>query len=49
MWSFLAPVGSILAKGEPLFRVHAGSRGELDYALGYVNGHNDIIILEEAE
>lgn len=44
-----APVGTKIDKGQPLFTVHAESPGELDYALGYLEGQQGIIsILDEA-
>ncbi len=44
-----APVGTKINKGQPLFTVHAESPGELDYALGYLEGQQGIIsIADEA-
>lgn len=37
-----ARVGDAVANGDPLFEVHAQSRGELDYALSFVSAHPDI-------
>jgi thymidine phosphorylase len=37
-----ARVGDRVAIGDPLFDVHAQSRGELDYALSFVSAHPDI-------
>ncbi|QDG54836.1 thymidine phosphorylase family protein [Persicimonas caeni] len=43
---FHARLGTRVAKGEPLFTLHAESPGELDYALAYVAEHDGIITLE---
>ena len=40
---FHAPLGHTVEKGEPLYTVHAGARGELDYALAYVASQSGII------
>ena len=37
-----ARVGTSLTEGDPIFDVHAQSRGELAYALAYVAAHPDI-------
>ncbi|WP_057923131.1 thymidine phosphorylase family protein [Lysobacter capsici] len=37
--------GDLVQRGMPLFHVHAGSRGELDYALDYANTHLDALSL----
>lgn len=39
------PVGHEVARGEPLFTVHAQTPGELAYALDYVKKYNKIIYL----
>jgi thymidine phosphorylase len=39
--------GQPVARGEPLFTLHAESPGELDYALGYLAAHSDIVAVEE--
>lgn len=38
--------GEVVAAGQPLFTIHAGSRGELDYALSYARHEVDVIRLE---
>jgi thymidine phosphorylase len=38
--------GELVARGAPLFTVHAENAGELDYALAYVGANPDIIGLE---
>lgn len=38
--------GEVVARGAPLFTVHAENAGELDYALAYVGANPDIISLE---
>jgi len=40
-----ARIGTILAKGDPLFTLHAESPGELAYALEYARANRDIIAL----
>lgn len=41
-------LGETVAEGDVLYRVHAESQGELDYALRYAEGDDDIITVEEA-
>ena len=41
-----AHVGDRIARGQPLFTLHAESQGELDYALDFVRRHPGIIHLE---
>lgn len=41
-----AHVGERVARGQPLFVLHAESRGELAYALDYVQHHPDIVRVE---
>ncbi|WP_212526107.1 thymidine phosphorylase family protein [Actibacterium sp. MT2.3-13A] len=36
-------IGDVVAAGQPLFTVHAQTRGELDYARAYLEGAGDII------
>jgi thymidine phosphorylase len=36
-------VGEVVAKGQPLFSVHAEEPGELDYALAYVTANSGTI------
>ncbi len=38
--------GQAVARGEPLFTVHAENAGELEYALTYVRANPDILALE---
>lgn len=40
-------IGHRVARGQPLYAVHAASRGELEYALDYVRSQSDIIALTE--
>ena len=44
---YLAPLGRTVDKGEPLFVLHAESKGELEYALDYVSAQADIVALAE--
>lgn len=37
--------GDRVEQGQPLFMVHADSRGELSYALDYACGHPDILVI----
>lgn len=41
------PLGAPVDKGQPLFTVHAENPGELAYALAYVEGQSDILVIEE--
>ena len=41
-----APVGHLVAAGQPLFTLHAESPGELAYASGYVDANPGIVALE---
>lgn len=43
---FHAPIGSIICKGDPLFTVHAESKGKLYYALSFLKNHKDIIQIQ---
>ena len=43
---FLAPLGAIVERDQPLFVVHAQARGELDYAFDYVANQPDIVRVE---
>ena len=45
---FLAPVGAIVEREQPLFVVHAQARGELDYAFDYIAKQPDIVRIEDA-
>jgi thymidine phosphorylase len=40
-------VGDRVERGQPLFVLHAESRGEIDYALDFVARHPAIVYLEE--
>lgn len=40
------PVGQAVERGEPLFTLHAETRGELTYALDYIGAHEPIVQLE---
>jgi len=40
-------LGTRVRRGEPLYTVHAESRGELDYALSYAAQRTDIVKLED--
>jgi thymidine phosphorylase len=44
---FLAPIGTLVEEGEPLFVLHAEAHGELHYALDYVNSQPDIVAIGE--
>ena len=41
--SLHAKLGATVARGEPIFTVHAESRGELDYALAFAAANPDVI------
>lgn len=43
----IAKIGKWVQRGEPLFVLHAQTRGELDYALDYGQIHSDIYTLGE--
>lgn len=43
---FLTPVGSEVEKGQPLFVIHAESKGELEYALEYYCSQAGILTIE---
>lgn len=42
-----AKLGAVVEAGQPLFTVHAESRGELEYAMAFVNSSPDILSIEE--
>ena len=44
---FLAPIGTEVVKGQPLYVVHAEAQGELNYALDYVSTQESTIITVE--
>jgi thymidine phosphorylase len=39
-------VGHRVERGQPLFSIHSGARGELDYALSYLARHEDVVRVE---
>ena len=39
-------LGDEIEKGGLLYRLHAESNGELNYALEYYENHDDIIVIE---
>ena len=39
-------LGDRVERGQPLFTVHAQSRGELDYAIAYARANTDILLLQ---
>lgn len=43
---FFAPIGKSIVKGETLFTIYADSKGELAYALNYLNSQKDIIKIQ---
>ncbi|MGQ0525891.1 MAG: thymidine phosphorylase family protein [Betaproteobacteria bacterium] len=43
-----APLGTTVARGEPLFTIHAETPGELAYALDYLAARSDVIEIAEA-
>lgn len=43
---FLAPLGSSVQAGQPLFILHAEHPGQLEYAKGYLNANPDVIKVE---
>jgi thymidine phosphorylase len=46
---FLAPIGTVVQEGQPLYALHAEAHGELHYALDYVNGQPDIVAIGEPQ
>lgn len=42
------PLGTKVAKGQPLFTVHSQAAGELDYALNYIEEQGEIVSIGEA-
>jgi thymidine phosphorylase len=42
----LVKIGSRVHKGDVLYRVHAESRGELDYTLAFVESEEDIVLIK---
>jgi thymidine phosphorylase len=45
----LVRIGCRLEREQPMFTVHAESVGELEYALDYLNGQDDIIAVADAD
>ena len=45
---FLAPLGTNVEAGQPVYIVHADARGELDYAFDYVAAHPEIVGIDAA-
>lgn len=41
------PLGSVIDHGQPLFTIHADSKGQLSYALDYLSLNKDIIDIEK--
>lgn len=46
---FLAPPGTQVDEGQPLFVLHAESPGELEYALEFVRAHPNIVRIRDPE
>lgn len=44
---FLAPIGTQVERGQPLFVVHARAPGELAYAFEYLAAQEDVVRIEE--
>lgn len=42
-------IGDRVDRGQPLYSVHAQSRGELDYALEYARSQSDIFAIDEGD
>ena len=40
-------IGDTVRRGDPLYTVHAQTRGELKYALAYARAHPEIVSLAE--
>ena len=40
---FLAPLGAVIARGQPLFEIHAQTAAELDQSLEYVSAGPEIV------
>jgi thymidine phosphorylase len=39
-------LGDVIEKGELLYKLHAETNGELNYALAYYENHDDIITIQ---
>jgi thymidine phosphorylase len=46
---FHAPLGRHVLRGEPLFTIHAETRGELAYSLAYAMAHDGIVQFGHAQ
>jgi thymidine phosphorylase len=44
---FMAPVGTRVVRGQPLFVVHAQGPGEIDYAFDYARAQYNIVTIDE--
>lgn len=44
--TFVAPLGTQVAAGDPLFTIYAQSAGELSHALAYAQQHPQVIVIE---
>ena len=42
-------LGDAVIEGEPLFTLHADTRGELTYALAYLDMQQEIFVISEEE
>lgn len=40
-------LGDVVVQGQPLFTLHAQAAGELAYALDFLDGHTDVVRIEE--
>jgi thymidine phosphorylase len=43
-----APLGTEVAKGQPLYTIHAHSRGGLQYGLEFAQSQNDVLTIGAA-
>jgi thymidine phosphorylase len=46
---FHAALGIHVVRGQPLFTIHAQTTGELDYALDYARGQEDMVLVGETD
>ena len=44
----LTPVGTLVSEGDTLYEIHAESKGELEYALSYLDAQKQIIKINES-
>lgn len=42
----LCHVGDVVQEGQPLFNIHAGAEGEMEYVLAYLSGGNEVVQIE---